>query len=277
MRPALEERMLGLYVGVDPGADGAVAAVERYRTDSGATGLRLLRVELARAHRVEDQPAATAAAMVRRALGMDDLTVRAVAVEWPGLRARQSGGDKLAVSAGAAMGAALSLCRGAELHTPRPEAWLADLACLADGDDDVKAVHVARLLDSVPGAEPHLIPPRGRVAHDGAADAALLALWAAGLRGPGASSRRWTLSVGVEPRVVGATGDEVYVVGPNGEIEPFAKRVRWERPTVAMLRMVAARGRWAGDRGWAAASLAARNWFASLGTAGDEAFKAWGG
>jgi hypothetical protein len=268
MRPALEERMLGLYVGVDPGADGAVAAVERYRTDSGATGLRLLRVELARAHKVEGQPAATAAAMVRRALGMDDLTVRAVAVEWPGLRARQSGGDKLAVSAGAAMGAALSLCRGAELHTPRPEAWLADLSCLADGDDDVKAVHVARLLDSVPGAEPHLIPPRGRVAHDGAADAALLALWAAGLRGPGASSRRWWLDI---------AGDEAQVVGPTGEAHPFVLKVRTEKPTKAMLTCVTARGRWAAARGWATATPLAFSWLASLGKAGDEAFKAWGG
>jgi hypothetical protein len=268
MRPALEERMLGLYVGVDPGADGAVAAVQRYRADSGAIGLRLLRVELARAHKVEDQPAATAAAMVRRALGMDDLTVRAVAVEWPGLRARQSGGDKLAVSAGAAMGAALSLCCGAELHTPRPEAWLADLSCLADGDDDVKAVHVARLLDSVPGAEPHLIPPRGRVAHDGAADAALLALWAAGLRGPGASSRRWWLDI---------FGEEARVVGPGSEVQPFVQAVRTERPTKAMLATVAARGRWAAARGWATATPLAFSWLASLGPAGDEAFKAWGG
>jgi hypothetical protein len=268
MRPALDERPLGLYVGVDPGADGAVAIVERYKADSGATGLRLLRVELARAHKVEDQPAAAAAAMVRKALGMDDLAVRAVAVEWPGLRARQSGGDRLAVSAGSAMGAALSLCRGAELHTPRPEAWLADLACLADGDDDVKAVHVARLLDSVPGAEPHLIPPRGRVVHDGAADAALLALWAAGLRGPGASSRRWWLDI---------FGDEARVVGPGGEVQPFVQKVRTERPTKAMLATVAARGRWAGERGWATATPLAFSWLASLGPAGHDAFKAWGG
>jgi hypothetical protein len=266
MRPTLLERPLGLYVGVDPGADGATAVVERYRADSGAIGLRLLRVELARAHKVEDQPAAAAAAMVRKALGMDDLTVRAAAVEWPGLRARQSGGDRLAVSAGAAMGAALSLCRGAELHTPRPEAWLADLACLADGDDDVKAVHVARLLDSVPGAEPHLIPPRGRVAHDGAADAALLALWAAGLRGPGASSRRWTLEV----------YDEPVVVSPSGERNPFVIPVRLDRPTKAMVVAVTARGRWAGARGWAVASKPARRWLEGLGEAGADAREAWG-
>ncbi len=267
MRPALEERMLGLYVGVDPGADGAVAAVERYRTDSGATGLRLLRVGFMRAAK-SVTPAEVAAEMVRAAVGMNDLAVRAVAVEWPGLRARQSGGDKLAVSAGAAMGALLTLCPEATLSTPRPQEWLADLSCLADGDDDVKAVHVARLLDSVPGAEPHLIPPRGRVAHDGAADAALLALWAAGLRGPGASSRRWWLDI---------FGQEARVVGPGGEVQPFVQKVRTERPTKAMLATVAARGRWAGERGWATATPLAFSWLASLGKAGDEAFKAWGG
>jgi hypothetical protein len=267
MRPALWGRPIGIYVGVDPGADGAVAVVERYATSGRIDGLRLLCVGFMRAAK-SVTPAEVAAEMVRGAVGMNDLAVQAAAVEWPGLRARQSGGDRLAVSAGAAMGAALSLCRGAELHTPRPQDWLADLACLADGDDDVKAVHVARLLDSVPGAEPHLIPPRGRVAHDGAADAALLALWAAGLRGPGSSSRRWWLDI---------AGDEAQVVGPGGEVQPFVQQVRTERPTKAMIATVTARGRWAAARGWATATPLAFSWLAALGKAGDEAFKAWGG
>ncbi len=267
MRSALLERPLGLYVGVDPGADGAVAIVERYAAADGRPSLRLLRVCFMRAAKSE-HAAEVAAETVVGALGKDVRGVRGVAVEWPGTRARQSGGDRLAVSAGSAMGVLCSWCVDAALHTPRPEAWLADLACLADGDDDVKVVHVARLLDSVPGAEPHLIPPRGRVAHDGAADASLLALWAAGLRGPGASSRRWWLDI---------FGEEARVVGPGSEVQPFVQAVRTERPTKAMLATVTARGRWAGARGWATATPLAFSWLASLGKAGDEAFKAWGG
>jgi hypothetical protein len=268
MRPALLERPLGLYVAVDPGADGATAVVERYKAESGAIGLRLLQVRLARDWRNEEGPASVASKMVKRTVNADAWLVKGATVEWPGTRSQQSGGDRLAVSAGAAMGALLTLCPEAALSTPRPQEWLADLSCIADGDDDKKALHVARLLDSVPGAEPHLIPPRGRVAHDGAADAALLALWAAGLRGPGASSRRWWLDI---------LGEEARVVGPGGEVQPFVQRVRTERPTKAMLATVAARGRWAGERGWATATPLAFSWLASLGPAGDEAFKAWGG
>lgn len=270
MRPAILARPLGLYLGVDPGADGALAVVERYDVGQGAIGLRLRQIRWARAFKAEDgSPAMAAAAMARRAVNKDAVFVRAAAVEWPGTRARQSGGDRLAVSAGAAMGALLALCPDAELLTPRPESWLADLSCLARGGDaDVKAMHVARLLDGVPGAEPHLIPPRGRVQHDGAADAALIALWAAGLRGPGPSSPRWQLHV---------VGGEAVVLAPDGGIEMFARPAPVARPPKAALAMIEARGRWAGARGWATATPAASSWLASLGPAGADALRAWGG
>ena len=263
----LDERPTGLYLGVDPGADGAAAIVERYVGAGGVHALRLLRVHLARSVQRE-HPAEVAAEMVAAAIVASQHLVRVAAVEWPGTRARQSGGDRLAVSAGAAMGVAWSACPAVQLLTPRPEMWLADLACLArDGEADVKAGHVARLLDVAPGARPHLIPPRGRVVHDGAADAALIALWVAGVRGPGPSSPRWVLDV---------DGGEAVVRGPDGTAEPFARPVPTARPPRAALGMVEARGRWAGARGWAVATSAAADWLAGLGAAGAAAAAAWG-
>lgn len=226
----------GLYIGVDPGTDGALAVVRRE-----GERLTLLGVALAR-DAGSVSPGRRARSVVATALEMVRLgdVVVGAAVEAPAARAMQSGALVLAQSAGAYAGI-IDWRWHLQPDMPRSSDWLADLACLADAGTEAghrKALHIARLLDVCPGADPHLRPPRSRVAHDGAADAALLALWAAGLRGPGPSSPLWRLAVCESPpdwlaRVRVDTGEAV----------------AWPTGTAQQLAAVGGGGRWAAARG----------------------------
>lgn len=226
----------GLYIGVDPGTDGALAVVRR-------EGERLTLLGVAFARLAGERPSPGRRA--RLTLGLVGHTivgqrVVGVAVEAPAARAMQSGALVLAQSAGAYAGV-LDHRFGLEPTMPRPEEWLADLACLSDPGTEPaerKALHIRRLLDVCPGAAPHITPHRARLAHDGGADAALIALWAAGLRGPGPSSPLWRLAVCESPpdwlaRVRVDTGEAV----------------AWPTGTAQQLSAVGGGGRWAAARG----------------------------
>lgn len=231
----------GLYLGVDPGTDGAAALVRRE-----GERLTLLGVALARAAGDGVSPGLRASnALATLCLFHPGMTVTGerlagAVIEAPAARARQSGALVLAQSAGAYAGI-VQWRWGLDADMPQSAAWLADLACLAEADAEAgqrKALHVARLLDVCPGAEPHLRPPRSQRAHDGAADAALLALWAAGLRGPGPSSPLYRLAVCEQlptwvARMRMDTGESV----------------GWPTGTAAQIWAVAAGGRWAQARG----------------------------
>lgn len=257
----LLSRADGLYLGVDPGADGAAALVRRE-----GERLTLLGVALARAAGDGVSPGLRASnALAALCLFHPGMTVTGerlagAAIEAPAARARQSGALVLAQSAGAYAGI-VHWRWGLNVDMPQSAAWLADLACLADGPDtDKKALHVARLLDVCPGAEPHLRPLRSRVAHDGAADAALLALWAAGLRGPGPSSPLYRLAVCEQlptwvARVRVDTGDSV----------------GWPTGTAAQIEAVAGGGRWASLRGRVEASAGAVALLQSIVSSGSSA------
>ena len=232
----------GIFVGVDPGTDGAAALVRR-------DGDRLLLVRVAFARGAgKASPATRAARTIRALFGVDggarDGLVGA-AVEAPAARALQSGALVLAQSAGAYAGV-LAWQHGLDPEMPRADVWLADLACLADRGTDAgqrKALHVARLLDVCPGAEQHVTPERARLAHDGGADAALLALWAAGLRGPGPSATVWALDA---VHMADGWCLQRYLPDP---IEGDERATVWSAETATGLASVAAGGRWAAARG----------------------------
>ena len=231
----LLSRADGLYLGVDPGTDGAAALVRRE-----GERLTLLGVALARAAGDGVSPGRRARVTLAALEAAHPVMLQGLAgaaIEAPAARARQSGALVLAQSAGAYAG--VIDCRwGHDADMPQSSAWLADLAVLADSpDDDRKALHVARLIDVCPGAEPHLRPPRSRVAHDGAADAALMALWAAGLRGPGPSSPLYRLALCDVPGWVARMRVD------TGEA------VGWPTGTEKQINAVAAGGRWARARG----------------------------
>lgn len=232
----------GLFVGADPGGKGALAAVLR---EGGRLTLR--GVWYAEDGAAED-PAQRAAETVGRAFsdrfGCPRMPiVRGVSVEGTfassSIPGGQAGALKLSASGGAYAGALLVLAHPAIYGRPLPAEWLADLACLADGPDaDKKGLHIARLLDVCPGALPFLMRPRARLAHDGGADASLIALWAAGLRGPGPSSPLYRLAVceGLPARLARVRVD-------TGEA------VSWPTGTAAQVEAVAGGGRWAAARG----------------------------
>lgn len=254
----------GLYIGADPGTKGALAAVLRE-----GDRLTLRGVWYAEDGAAED-PAQRAAETVGRAFsdrfGCPRMPiVRGVSVEGTfassAIPGGQAGALKLSASGGAYAGALLALTHPAVYERPLPADWLADLACLADGPDtDKKALHVARLLDVCPGALPFLMRPRARLAHDGGADAALIALWAAGLRGPGPSSPLWRLAVCEGPpdwlaRVRVDTGDAV----------------AWPTGTAQQLSAVGGGGRWAAARGRVQAEPSAVDLLRGIARAGSPA------
>lgn len=260
----------GIYLGADPGADGAIAVVER-----SGDALTLLGVVLARQSASDDPSQRAAQTVGRLAVGQ----VEGVAVEGTFSAARipggQAGAFALAASGGAYAGALLSRYSPAQYERPLPAVWLADLACLADPGTEAgqrKALHVARLIDVCPGAEPHLRPPRSRVAHDGAADAALLALWAAGLRGPGPSSPlyrladggqedgvRWVLRVqpdGAELLMPVGTHRQIEQIGAAGRRAAARGRQQVEPAAAEALRVAARVGTAAQQREASAALMA---------------------
>lgn len=182
-----------LSIGIDPGADGAIAAVD-------VDGLLVLGVALARtwaapatgesqADRMRADLAwvAVSAAMLGR-IGLQEGDSVRVTIEAPQVRAGQSGGASQGWRAGALAAAVLSGVRKvtgnmASVQVVTGTAWTKAMGVQGDHADRVarKRMRVARVLELVPDARPMLVGPGCRVEHDGAADAILLALYGADL------------------------------------------------------------------------------------------------
>jgi len=183
-----------IVIGIDPGADGAVAAVD-------VVGRLVLGVALCRtwAPVVDGEGEAArmtadlgwplvAPAMLRR-LGVLSGDVVDLVVEAPQLRPGQSGGATQGWRAGALAASVvgeLAVITGlpvARVEVVTASAWTRSLGLHGDRADRSarKRARVARVLDLAPDARPMLVGPGCRVEHDGAADAILIALYGAGL------------------------------------------------------------------------------------------------
>lgn len=185
--------MRHVSIGIDPGADGAIAAVD-------VDGLLVLGVALARtwavpatgesqADRMQADLAwvGVSAAMLHR-IGLREGDSVRVTIEAPQLRPGQSGGASQGWRAGALAVAVLSGVRTVtgnmeSVRVATGAAWTGAMGlhgAKADRDER-KRGRVARVLELVPAARPMLVGPGCRVEHDGAADAILLALYGADL------------------------------------------------------------------------------------------------
>lgn len=182
-----------ISIGIDPGANGAIAAVD-------VDGLLVLGVALARTWAVpacgESQADRMQADLSWAAVAEDALlkiglregdSVR-VTIEAPQLRPGQSGGASQGWRAGAlgaaVMAAARRITDGREsAQVVTGTAWTKAMGLHGDHAAMVarKRMRVARVLELVPDARPMLVGPGCRVEHDGAADAILLALYGADL------------------------------------------------------------------------------------------------
>ena len=143
---------------------------------------------------------------------------------------------------------------------------MSDLSCLTVKEEDSpKTAHYHRLTAAATGdLSGHLTRKGCRVPHDGAVDAALIAAWAAGARGPGRTSPRWFLDV---------AGQSVAIDHPDGTREPTG--VRRASPTKTMLAHLAARGRWAQARGSTESTQTAADWVRSIGPEAEEVARLW--
>jgi len=183
-----------IVIGIDPGANGAIAAVDVERR-------LVLGVALCRdwAPEVEGQGEAARMqadlgwplvlpAMLRR-IGVAAGDVVELCVEAPQLRPGQSGGAAQGWRAGALAASVvgeLAVITGlpvAGVEVVGAAAWTKAMGLqTAKTDRDArKRARVARVLELVPDARPMLVGPGCRVEHDGAADAILIALYRARL------------------------------------------------------------------------------------------------
>lgn len=181
-----------LWVGLDPGADGAVAVLDGpARLVIDAVQARHWRAApvargASEAERMRAALEATrlAGQMVERWRVTSDDVVRLI-VEAPQTRAGQAGGVVQAWRASAqATGLllALSSLTSAEVEVVEAATWTRamDLHGQRATPVERKAARVARVMALCPGAERLLVQPGSKVAHDGTADAVLLALYGAG-------------------------------------------------------------------------------------------------
>jgi len=181
-----------IVIGIDPGANGAIAAVDVERR-------LVLGVALCRdwAPEVEGQGEAARMqadlgwplvlpAMLRR-IGVAAGDVVELCVEASQLRPGQSGGAAQGWRAGALAASVvgeLAVITGlpvAGVEVVAASAWTKAMGLHGvKAERDVrKRARVARVLELVPEARPMLVGPGCRVEHDGAADAILIALYRA--------------------------------------------------------------------------------------------------
>ena len=204
--------MRRIVVGIDPGADGAIAAIDAERrvvlgvallrrwapdrTDEGDVGAMTAALRWGAADSIGQSPMREALAWAGALLVPGAVyrpVIYTLACEAPQLRPGQSGGAVQAWTAAvvAETTRAVLSTRG-EVGTVIVEAqtWTREMGLQVRGQDraDRKRARVARVLELVPTAEPMLRPRPCRVPHDGAADAILIAMWAAGLRPAGGAT-----------------------------------------------------------------------------------------
>jgi len=186
--------MRRIVIGIDPGANGAIAAVDVERR-------LVLGVALCRdwAPEVEGQGEAARMqadlgwplvlpAMLRR-IGVTVGDVVELCVEASQLRPGQSGGAAQGWRAGALAASVvgeLAVITGlpvAVVEVVGASAWTKAMGLHGTKAerDARKRARVARVLELVPDARPMLVGPGCRVEHDGAADAILIALYRARL------------------------------------------------------------------------------------------------
>jgi hypothetical protein len=185
-----------IVIGIDPGANGAIAAVDLERR-------LVLGVALCRdwAPEVDGQGEAARMqadlgwplvlpAMLRR-IGVAAGDVVELCVEASQLRPGQSGGAAQGWRAGAlaasVVGELAAITRlpvvMVEVEVVAASAWTKAMGLhgVKAERDARKRARVARVLELVPDARPMLVGPGCRVEHDGAADAILIALYRARL------------------------------------------------------------------------------------------------
>jgi hypothetical protein len=183
-----------IVIGIDPGADGAVAAVD-------VGGRLVLGVALCRhwqghaegegeaARMTADGLIVARAAELLRAIGVERDDEVELVCEAPQIRPRQSGGAMQCFRAGmlsGALAAAAGVVTGRNhcpLRVVAAAEWTREMGLQTARADraERKRHRVQRVLDLAPTALPMLIQGAARVEHDGAADAILIALWGAGL------------------------------------------------------------------------------------------------
>lgn len=190
-----------LVIGIDPGADGAVAALYMGRPMQILGAARLARW-VPRPQATGDAAAMTAALRLHRdavamlrAVGVEAGDTASVIMEAPQLRPRQSGGAVQGVRAGAVgMAGAMAIYTITGRPPLQVEAVTAaewtramglqvsslDAASPAAERAARKRHRCQRVMELAPGAGSMLIQDGCRVAHDGVADAILIALYGAG-------------------------------------------------------------------------------------------------
>jgi hypothetical protein len=182
-----------IVIGIDPGADGAVSAID-------IDGRQVLGVALARKwapyveHEGEagrmsaDLDWASVAGEMILALGVRKGDEVEVVCEAPQLRPGQAGGAAQGFRAGALASAVVAAAWGASgcsvcVEVVAAATWTKEMSLQGNKADRAtrKAARVARVLELCPAARPMLVPSGCRVEHDGAADAILIGLYGAGL------------------------------------------------------------------------------------------------
>ena len=202
--------MRRIVVGIDPGADGAIAAIDAERRV--VLGVALLRRWAPDAIGEGDAGAMETAlawgpggvswpmvaalewagALLPSDVHPSARPIYTLACEAPQLRPGQAGGAVQAWRAGvlaAEAGAVLAARGRLGRVVVEAQTWTREMGLQVRGQDraDRKRARVARVLELAPTAWSMLQPRPCRVPHDGAADAILIAMWAAGLRPGGAT------------------------------------------------------------------------------------------
>ncbi|HYF53930.1 MAG TPA: hypothetical protein VEA41_06700 [Salinarimonas sp.] len=156
---------MSLTIGLDPGKDGALVALDGMTVLAQVLTADLLLEKQYVPERLAEE--------VRRVLLLGDPSSALVVLETPMVLPGEAGRAGLTTGKGWGLWRGIFAALGIAVIEPAPSAWTRAMLRDAPGEGKARAVHVAS--SRLPGL--NLTPGRRRKPHEGLADAAVLALY----------------------------------------------------------------------------------------------------